>query len=148
MQSQGGKVVELFPSVVKLVASHNPEVKRIVHRYLIQYAELEPQLTLLAINLLKKDLGSNPLACSQALRTLSSLRVKAIQPVVARAVAQCATHSSPYVRKTTAHALPKLVAIDGTQLEEMEGIVERLLHDRSTLVLGSTVAAFNAVRWW
>lgn len=34
--SQGKGAIELFPQVTKLVASNNPEIKRIVHRYLIQ----------------------------------------------------------------------------------------------------------------
>lgn len=134
-------------------------------------------MTLMGINLLKKDLGSSNQACpcplahvlpshsqlvrAQALRTLSSLRVKMILPVVVQCVLTAAKDSSPYVRKAAAHAAPKarhlphilpyyltryqILSVDASLQETMEEVVEKLLTDRSTVVVGSASAAFNAV---
>lgn len=144
--SQGGQVVELFPSVVKLVARTNPEVKKIVSLFLVQHAEFEPQLSLLGINLLKKDLTSpNQLLRADALRTLSSLRVKMILPLLTAAVVTASKDSSAFVRKASAHAIPKLFSMDPSNKEALVELIDRLLSDRSTLVVGSAAAAFNEV---
>ena len=52
---------------------------------------------------------------------------------------------SPFVRKTAAHAIPKLYSIDPDQKEELIGLIEKLLGDRTTLVVGSAVMAFEEV---
>jgi AP-3 complex subunit beta len=52
---------------------------------------------------------------------------------------------SPYVRKTAAHAIPKLYNLDPEQKEELIGVIEKLLSDRTTLVVGSAVMAFEEV---
>jgi vesicle coat complex subunit len=71
---------------------------------------MEPEAALLAINTLKKELSNtNQLARANALRTMSSIRVRIISQLVGLAVKKAATDSSPYVRKTAACAIPKLV---------------------------------------
>ena len=52
---------------------------------------------------------------------------------------------SPFVRKTAAHAIPKLYSIDPDSKEELIGLIEKLLGDRTTLVVGSAVMAFEEV---
>lgn len=107
--SKGTNVLSLFPSVVKLVANQNTEVKKMVYIYLVHYAELEQNAALLAVNILKRDLGhSNQMIRAHALRALSSLRVKVIIQLVVMAVSTACKDSSPYVRKTSAHAIPKI----------------------------------------
>lgn len=81
-----------------------------VYIYLVHYAEVEPEAALLAINTLKKELSNpNQLVRANALRTMSSIRVRIIAQLVGLAVKQASTDSSPYVRKAAAHAVPKLV---------------------------------------
>lgn len=107
--SKGRDVSSLYPHVAKLVVSPNTEIKKLVYTYLVHYAETEPEAALLAINTLKKELGnSNQLARANALRTMSSIRVRIIAQLIAQAVKKAATDSSPYVRKTAAHAVTKL----------------------------------------
>ena len=43
------------------------------------------------------------------------------------------------------HALTKIYALDSEQLESLKQILEKLLRDPSTMVLGSAVAAFNEI---
>jgi AP-3 complex subunit beta len=68
-----------------------------------------------------------------------------IIPVVVAAVAGGAKDSSPYVRKTSAHAIPKIYSVDPSQKEVLVELIEKLLKDRSPMVLGSAVASFNEV---
>jgi len=52
---------------------------------------------------------------------------------------------SPYVRKTAAHAIPKLYSLDPEQKEQLIEVIEKLLKDQTTLVAGSVVMAFETV---
>lgn len=45
---------------------------------------------------------------ASALRVLSSIRVPIIVPIMMLAIKEAASDMSPYVRKTAAHAIPKL----------------------------------------
>ncbi|KAK0235639.1 adaptin N terminal region-domain-containing protein [Armillaria nabsnona] len=72
LMSKGRDVFEYFAQVVKHVASQNLEIRQMVYIYLLKYAEQEPDLTLVFINLFQKDLtDSNPLICAMALRVVS-----------------------------------------------------------------------------
>jgi AP-3 complex subunit beta len=108
MISKGRDVSEFFAQVVKNVASHNMEVRKLVYIYILRYAESEPDLALLSINTFQKDLtDSSPLIRAMALRVLSGIRVSMIGPIVALAIKKCSSDVSPYVRKTAALAIPK-----------------------------------------
>lgn len=50
----------------------------------------------------------NQLIRASALRVLSSIRVTIIVPIMMLAIREAASDMSPYVRKTAAHAIPKL----------------------------------------
>ena len=50
----------------------------------------------------------NQLIRASALRVLSSIRVPMIVPIMQLAVKEAVMDMSPYVRKTAAHAIPKL----------------------------------------
>ena len=76
---------------------------------------------------------------------MSSIRVTVIVPIVMLAIRDSAVDMSPFVRKTAAHAIPKLHSIDPDQKEELIGLIEKLLADRTTLVVGSAVMAFEEV---
>ena len=107
--SKGRDVSSFFPNVVKNVVCQNVEVKRLVYMYLVHYAEFETEAALLAINTFQKDLNAhNQLIRSQALRVMSSIRVKMIAQIVILAIKKCVNDPSPYVRKTAAHAIPKV----------------------------------------
>ena len=107
--SKGRNVSEFFAQVVKNVASHNLEIRKLVYIYLLRYAEQEPDLALLSINTFQKDLSDpNPLIRAMALRVLSGIKVPMIGSIVMLAIKKCAADISPYVRKAAALAIPKL----------------------------------------
>ena len=61
------------------------------------------------------------------------------------AIKESSVDMSPFVRKTAAHAIPKLYSLDPEMKEELIIILEKLLADRTTLVIGSAVMAFEEV---
>lgn len=146
MVAKGRDASDLFPAVVKNVVSKNIEVKKLVYVYLVRYAEEQQDLALLSISTFQRALKDpNQLIRAGALRVLSSIRVSMIVPIVMLAIRDSASDMSPYVRKTAAHAIPKLYSLDVEQKDELIGVIEKLLSDRTTLVVGSAVMAFEEV---
>lgn len=143
---QGRDATELFPAVVKNVVSKNIEIKKLVYVYLVRYAEEQPDLALLSVSTFQRSLKDpNQLIRGSALRVLASIRVPMCVPIVMRSIRDAATDMSPYVRKTAAHAIPKLYSVDPEQKYELIEVLDKLLSDRSTLVVGSAVMAFEEV---
>lgn len=146
MIAKGRDASDLFPSVVKNVVSKNIEVKKLVYVYLVRYAEEQQDLALLSISTFQRALKDpNQLIRAGALRVLSSIRVEMIVPIVMLAIRDSASDMSPYVRKTAAHAIPKLYHLDAEQKDELIQVIEKLLSDRTTLVVGSAVMSFEEV---
>ncbi|PSS05498.1 hypothetical protein PHLCEN_2v3780 [Hermanssonia centrifuga] len=144
--SKGRNVSEFFAQVVKNVASHNLEIRKLVYIYLLRYAEQEPDLALLSINTFQKDLSdSNPLIRAMALRVLSGIKVHMIGSIVVLAIKKCASDISPYVRKAAALAIPKCYSLDSSHQPELIAIISALLRDRSSLSIGSVAIAFDFV---
>uniref|UniRef100_A0AAR2KFV6 AP-3 complex subunit beta n=1 Tax=Pygocentrus nattereri TaxID=42514 RepID=A0AAR2KFV6_PYGNA len=144
--ARGKNASELFPAVVKNVASKNIELKKLVYVYLVRYAEEQQDLALLSISTFQRALKDpNQLIRASALRVLSSIRVPIIVPIMMLAIKEAATDLSPYVRKTAAHAIQKLYSLDPDQKEHLVEVIEKLLKDKSTLVAGSVVMAFEEV---
>lgn len=146
MIAKGKNASELFPAVVKNVASKNIEIKKLVYVYLMRYAEEQQDLALLSISTFQRALKDpNQLIRASALRVLSSIRVPIIVPIMMLAIKEASSDLSPYVRKNAAHAIQKLYSLDPEQKEMLIEVIEKLLRDRSTLVAGSVVMAFEEV---
>ncbi|PRP87640.1 hypothetical protein PROFUN_04667 [Planoprotostelium fungivorum] len=146
MMSKGRDVSTLFPSVVKNVISKNVELKKLVYMYLVHYAEQEQDSALLAINTFQKDLSNqSQYIRASALKVLSSIRVKIIVQIIIMAIQKGIKDSSAYVRKTAAHAIPKVCSMDPDHKDELVECIKSLLADRATLVLGSAIAAWSEV---
>uniref|UniRef100_F6R4B5 AP-3 complex subunit beta n=1 Tax=Ciona intestinalis TaxID=7719 RepID=F6R4B5_CIOIN len=146
MIAKGKNASSLFPAVVKNVACKNIEVKKLVYVYLERYAEEQQDLALLSISTFQRGLKEqNQLIRASALRVLSSIRVPIIVPIMMLAIKDGMTDMSPFVRKTAAHAIPKLYSLDPDQKENLIEIIDKLLSDRTTLVAGSVVMAYQAV---
>ncbi|KAI3610576.1 ap-3 complex subunit beta-1 [Moniliophthora roreri] len=144
--SKGRNVSEYFAQVVKNVASHNLEIRKLVYIYLLKYAEQEPDLALLSINTFQKDLSdSNPLIRAMALRVLSGIKVPMIGNVVVLAIKKCAADVSPYVRKVAALATCRCYDLDNGHLSSLIEIITNLLRDRSPLSISSVAIAFEYV---
>ncbi|XP_063970298.1 AP-3 complex subunit beta-2-like isoform X3 [Lytechinus pictus] len=146
MIAKGKDASDLFAAVVKNVVSKNIEIKKLVYVYLVRYAEEQQDLALLSISTFQKGLKDpNQLIRASALRVLSSIRVHMIVPIMMLAIKESVNDMSPYVRKTAAHAIPKLYNMDPEQKDQLVEVIEKLLADKTTLVAGSTVMAFEEV---
>lgn len=78
--SQGVDVSGLFSEMVKACATVDIVQKKLVYVFLCSYATLNPELSLLVINTLRKDCQDpNPMVRSLALRNMTNLRWE--QPV-------------------------------------------------------------------
>ncbi|CAD5125567.1 DgyrCDS13770 [Dimorphilus gyrociliatus] len=146
MIAKGKDASDLFPAVVKNVVSKNVEVKKLVYVYLTRYAEEQQDLALLSISTFQRALKDpNQLIRASALRVLSSIRVPMIVPIMMLAIKEAVMDMSPYVRKTAAHAIPKLYSLDDEQKDALIEVIEKLLGDKTTLVAGSAIQAFEEV---
>ncbi|KAK2144879.1 hypothetical protein LSH36_722g00029 [Paralvinella palmiformis] len=146
MIAKGRDASDLFPAVVKNVVSKNIEVKKLVYVYLTRYAEERQDLALLSISTFQRALKDpNQLIRASALRVLSSIRVPMIVPIMMLAIKEAVMDMSPYVRKTAAHAIPKLYSLEPEQKEVLLEVIEKLLADKTTLVAGSAIEAFEEV---
>ena len=109
------------------------------------------ELSLLSINTFQKDLSSEEqLVRAMSLRCLTSICVLDILPIQVMAVERCSTDSSPYVRKCGANAVCKVWKYagekDAATKAQLLRVVQRLLEDKSTMVMGSAVCAFSEGR--
>lgn len=151
MMSKGRDVSEFFPNVVKNVAAKSVEVKKLVYIYLVHYADFNDEcreIALLSINSFQKDMsGANQLIRGLALRVMTSIRVGELMQLQLLAIQRCISDSSPYVRKCAAVALTKIFNSDlsGDQTTQLLSLLEKLLEDSSTMVLGSALSAFNEI---
>lgn len=146
MIAKGKDVSTLFPAVVKNVVSKNIEVKKLVYVYLVRYAEEQQDIALLSISTFQRALKEpNQLIRAGALRILSNIRVAVIVPIVMLAIRDAVADLSPYVRKTAAHAIPKLYHLDQKLKCELVIVIQKLLQDTAVLVVGSAVMAYTEV---
>ncbi len=149
MLSKGRDVSDFFADVVKNVVVKSVEVKKMVYNYLVHYADFDAtcrETALLSINSFQKDMsGSNPLIRGMALRVMTSIRVPDIIQIQLLAARKCSTDSSPYVRKCAATSLTKIFTLDPEQSPNLKQILDKLLRDSSTMVLGSAIASFNEI---
>ena len=128
MVARGRDCADLFPAVVKNVVSKNIEIKKLVYVYLTRYAEEQQDLALLSISTFQRALKDpNQLIRASALRVLSSIRVPVIVPIMMLAIRDSAVDMSPFVRKTAAHAIPKLYSIDPEQVNLVFHLQELLI---------------------
>ncbi|KAL5105653.1 AP-3 complex subunit beta-2 [Taenia crassiceps] len=146
MVARGKECSDLFPAVVKNVVSKDAEVRKLVYVYLTRYAEEQQDLALLSVSTFQRSLKDvNQLVRASALRVLSSIRIPVIAPIVMLAVRDGAVDLSSYVRRAVAHAIPKLYSLDPDAKESLVEIINKLLADRSTVVVGGAVQAFEEV---
>eukprot|EP01132_Coremiostelium_polycephalum_P011829 gene11829-14469_t len=146
MMSKGRDVSEAFPAVVKNVIAKNLELKKLVYMFLVHYSEVEPDSALLSINTIQRSLSDqSQVIKASALRVMSSIRVLDIIQVIVLAIEKSIKDSSPFVRKAAAFAITKVHKLDTDKQEELIDLLDHLLSDSSTMVLGAAMVAFSEV---
>lgn len=119
-------------------------MKRLAHACLRMYADEFPDLTLLCVNALQKDLLDNdPIVRSLAVRTICSVRSRDLSEHALSTIQKTSLDSSVFVRKCTATCLGQLDL--NTASDEILPIIERLLGDSEPMVLSSVLLALRAI---
>merc|ERR1719299_183923 len=109
----GIDVSPLFSEMVMASATTDLVQKKMVYLYLVNYAESNSELAILAINTLQKDCrDDDPMIRGLALRSLCSLKLGNMVEYLEPAIRQGLKDMNGYVRKTTVFGVAKLYHID------------------------------------
>ena len=143
--TMGKDVSVLFPDVINCVQTDNLELKKLVYLYLINYAKVNPELALLAVNTFVKDANDpNPLIRALAIRTMGCIHVEKISEYLCEPLTKCLKDDDPYVRKTAAICVAKLHTLT-PELVEDRGYIDTLrnglLGDSNPSVVANAVVA-------
>lgn len=140
----GKDVSSLFPDVLNCMQTGCIELKKLVYLYIINYAKVQPELAILAVNTFFKDsMDSNPLIRALAIRTMGYIRLEQITEYLVDPLRRSCSDPDPYVRKTAAVCIAKLYDISPTLMEEQGffSLLKGMLKDQSAMVVANTVAS-------
>jgi AP-3 complex subunit beta len=144
----GNNMSALFPDVVKNIHAASIELRKLIYYFIVHYSDERPNEALLSISAFQHDLVDNSMHVrALALRTLSSIRIAAINPVVLVAIKKCSTDLTPLVRRTAATAIAKAsrIAKGEDNVAQAIPVIHQLLGDRSMEVVGAAAATFMQI---
>ena len=143
-----GTAENFLPSVVKLLATKHPELKRLVYIFLVRHAESKPDDTLMAVNEIQKGLNDSNNAQARVLsvRVLSSIRVQDIVPITFVVVKNSVFDPNSVVRKAAVIGLAKLYSFNREMKRDLFDILIKVLDSEpSPSVLGTACEVFNSL---
>ncbi len=145
MTMSNNDMVALFSDVVACMGIPVIEIKKMCFLYLENYGRQKPELAVHALPHILADLeDANPLVRGLALRTLSYIHVREFVETSVKPTRALLSDSDPYVRKTAAFAVAKLLDHDKSFLDTAGDLVDklnRLLGDANPTVVSSALAA-------
>lgn len=140
----GKDVSSLFPDVLNCMQTGSIELKKLVYLYIINYAKVQPELAILAVNTFFKDsMDPNPLIRALAIRTMGYIRLEQITEYLVDPLRRSCSDPDPYVRKTAAICIAKLYDISPTLMEEQGffSLLKEMLKDQSATVVANAIAS-------
>ncbi|KAK5081316.1 beta-adaptin [Lithohypha guttulata] len=144
----GKDVSQLFPDVLKNIATSDLDQKKLVYLYLMNYAKSHPDLCILAVNTFVQDSEDpNPLIRALAIRTMGCIRVDKMIDYMEEPLRKTLADESPYVRKTAAICVAKLFDLNPSMCLE-NGFLERLqelIGDPNPMVVANSVQALAEI---
>ena len=145
MMTIGKDVSQLFPYVVKCMETSSIELKKLIYLYIINYAKIKPDLTIMAINTFGKDAHdkSSPLIRALAVRTMGCIRVEKITEHLCESLKDCLIDDDPYVKKTAALSVAKIFQTNPELTKEYGfiKILQNMLSDGNAIVVANVVAS-------
>lgn len=145
----GKDVSALFPDIMKNLATHDIEQKKLVYLYLMNYAKSHPELCILAVNTFVQDSADpNPLVRALAIRTMGCIRVDKMVDYMDGPLRKTLADDNPYVRKTAAICVAKLfdlapeTAVEEGFLQTLQG----LMSDSNPMVVANAVSALAEIQ--
>ncbi|KAK6591171.1 beta adaptin [Cryptosporidium xiaoi] len=144
----GKDVSPLFPDVINCMQTGCIELKKLVYLYIINYAKVQPELAILAVNTFFKDsMDSNPLIRALAIRTMGYIRLEQITEYLVEPLRRLCHDKDPYVRKTAAICIAKLYDISPALMEEQGFfyLLKDMLKDQNAMVVSNAVASLMEI---
>lgn len=148
LMSQGVDVSGLFSELVKACATVDIVQKKLVYVFLCSYATLNPELSLLVINTLRKDCqDSNPMVRSLALRNMTNLRLPSLVEYVEQPLTAGLRDRAACVRRVAVlgwaklHNLQPNAEIDAAVVNELYS----LLRDSDPVVMVNCLRALEEI---
>ncbi|OUM52024.1 hypothetical protein BVG19_g1176 [[Candida] boidinii] len=145
----GKDVSSLFPDVLKNIATHDLEQKKLVYLYLMNYAKTNPELCILAVNTFVKDTEDpNPLVRALAIRTMGCIRVDRMADYMDIPLKRTLKDDNPYVRKTAVICVAKLyelnpeICIDRGFLTTLMEMID----DSNQMVVANAISALIEIQ--
>uniref|UniRef100_A0A3Q4GVV4 Adaptor related protein complex 4 subunit beta 1 n=1 Tax=Neolamprologus brichardi TaxID=32507 RepID=A0A3Q4GVV4_NEOBR len=146
--SQGVDVSGLFSEMVKACATVDVVQKKLVYVFLCSYATLNPELSLLVINTLRKDCQDpNPMVRSLALRNMTNLRLPSLVEYVEQPLTAGLRDRAACVRRVAVlgwaklHNLQPSSEIDAAVVNELYS----LLRDPDPVVMVNCLRALEEI---
>ncbi|XP_045913185.1 AP-4 complex subunit beta-1 isoform X2 [Micropterus dolomieu] len=146
--SQGVDVSGLFSEMVKACATVDIVQKKLVYVFLCAYATLNPELSLLVINTLRKDCQDpNPMVRSLALRNMTNLRLPSLVEYLEQPLTAGLRDRAACVRRVAVLGWAKLYNlqrssdIDATVVNELYS----LLRDPDPVVMVNCLRALEEI---
>jgi vesicle coat complex subunit len=144
----GIDVSPLFSEMVMASATTDLVQKKMVYLYLVNYAESNSELAILAINTLQKDCrDDDPMIRGLALRSLCSLNLVNMVEYLHPAVKTALEDVNGYVRKTAVIGVVKVFNISRQMVLDspLIDIMKRMVHDSDAHVVANTIYALEEV---
>uniref|UniRef100_A0A673WQM7 Adaptor related protein complex 4 subunit beta 1 n=1 Tax=Salmo trutta TaxID=8032 RepID=A0A673WQM7_SALTR len=148
VMSQGQDVSGLYSEMVKACATVDIVQKKLVYVFLCSYASLNPELSLLVINTLRKDCSDhNPMVRSLALRNMCNLRLPGLSQYVQQPLTVGLKDKAACVRRVAVlgwakiHTLQPNTEIDVAVVNELYG----LLRDPDPVVMVNCLRALEEI---
>ncbi|KAM9855517.1 AP-4 complex subunit beta-1 [Aulostomus maculatus] len=148
LMSQGVDVSGLFSEMVKACATVDIVQKKLVYVFLCSYATLNPELSLLVINTLRKDCQDpNPMVRSLALRNMTNLRLQSLVEYVEQPLTAGLRDRAACVRRVAVlgwaklHNLQPKSEIDAAVVNELYS----LLRDPDPVVMVNCLRALEEI---
>lgn len=143
----GQDVSSLFTDVVKNTAG-DLSMKKLVYLYIINYAQCNPDLSILIVNTFIKDASDfNPLIRALAIRTMALIPLDKITEYLCDPLHAALKDKDPYVRKTAAVCVAKVYDTN-PELAIEEGFIgelQHLLEDGNPMTVSNAVAALSEI---
>ncbi|KEF62818.1 uncharacterized protein A1O9_00791 [Exophiala aquamarina CBS 119918] len=144
----GKDVSQLFPDVLKNIATADLDQKKLVYLYLMNYAKSHPDLCILAVNTFVQDSEDpNPLIRALAIRTMGCIRVDKMIDYMEEPLRKTLRDESPYVRKTAAICVAKLFDLNPAMCLEngFLEILQEMIGDPNPMVVANSVQALSEI---
>ncbi|XP_028265208.1 AP-4 complex subunit beta-1 [Parambassis ranga] len=148
VMSQGVDVSGLFSEMVKACATVDIVQKKLVYVFLCSYAALNPELSLLVINTLRKDCQDpNPMVRSLALRNMTNLRLPSLVEYVEQPLTAGLRDRAACVRRVAVlgwaklHNLQPSSEIDAVVVNELYS----MLRDPDPVVMVNCLRALEEI---